>query len=107
MTEPGVQEVRAFERLVLQVRTMLEEMNGGLAIAAKRSRGPRADLTTAGHLSWMLAVSLREYTQGRVERAQRFVGYVQGTIGVKYGLSRAELARAGLWSGPNGDPENV
>lgn len=90
MTAPSPAELLAFERYVLTVRTTLEELNGGLAIAASWG-GRSGNYAADTHLSAMLARSVWLYSEGRVERAQRYLGYVQGVMAVKYGLGQSEL----------------
>jgi hypothetical protein len=93
VTLPSAQESEAFEQQVLACRTLLERMEGGLAIAARWT--PR-DYSCAPHLSAMLSRALWLYGEGRTERAQRYVGFVQGTMVHKYGLSQSELAELGV-----------
>src|SRR5262245_38740973 len=94
---PSKTELEAFERTVLMCRTMLEEMEGGLAIPA---RWHGSDYSRAPHLSAMLARALSLYTEGRTDRAQRYVGFVQGAMLIKYGLGKGELIALGVhWWG--------
>ena len=93
MTTPSKSEREAFERQVLACRTLLEQMEGGLAIPAQWKPD---DYSSAPHLSAMLSRALFLYSEGREARAQRYVGFVQGTMVHKYGLGRQEREALGI-----------
>lgn len=93
-----------FERAVLSTRTLLEAAFGGVAIGACRVPD---DPTQAAHLSWMLATSISFIREGKVEKANRWLGYVQGVIAAKGYATLDELKRANMPEGAEFDAQRV
>lgn len=91
-----------FERAVMRTRTLVES-EAGHAVAAVRST---SGLSTE-HLSWMLAQCLGFYTAGKVDKANRWLGYVQGVLCCSGTATLEELKLANMPEGETFDPERV
>jgi hypothetical protein len=93
-----------FRRAALATRTLLEAAFGGKAIAAART--PEEPGAPA-HLSWMLAEAIRFYEQGKPQKANRWLGYVQGVMAAMCYASLEELKRANMPEGEVFDAEKL
>jgi hypothetical protein len=91
-----------FARMVLNTRTLLESQ-AGQAVAAERS----ASGVSTGHLSWMLAECLGFHGAGKVEKANRWLGYVQGVLACSGTATLEQLKRANMPEGAVYDAERV
>lgn len=65
------------------------------------------DPAGAGHLLWMLQEATLFYTAGKVEKANRWLGYAQGVIAAKGWATLEELKRANMPDGETFDGERV
>ena len=93
-----------FERAVFSTRTLLEAAFGGIAIGACRVPD---DPTQAAHLSWMLASSVNFSREGKVEKANRWLGFVQGVMCTLSYATLDELKRANMPEGAEFDAKRV
>lgn len=96
-------DLTQFTLAVLRTRTLLEAP-GGHAIAAQRLQDTPCE---PAHLSRMLSEALHQYAAGKREKANRWLGYVQGVISAKGWASLEELKRANMPEGETFDRERV
>jgi len=58
------------------------------------------------HLAWMLGTALGQYVDGRVQKANRWLGYVQGCMAC-HGYALEDLKRANMPEGEAFNPEKL
>lgn len=76
---------------------------GNQAIAAERCPGNEA---SPPHLSWMLAQALGFYDAGKPDKANRWLGFVQGVL-ASVGVDVEALKRANMPEGEQFDAKRV
>jgi hypothetical protein len=91
-----------FRKAVLATRTLLESHVGHAIPAMRVTDKP----WVSEHLSWMLAEAIRFYEQGKPQKANRWLGFVQGVMASK-GYSLEELKRANMPEGEQFDAEKL
>lgn len=69
-------------------------------------RDPKAP-TAPLHLAWMLYQAPLFHAEGKIEKANRWLGYVQGVLITCNAASLDELKRANMPDGDTFDPERV
>ena len=87
----------------IATRTLLES-HLGRAIAAGRDEANPCSLR---HLSWMLARATCFYIEERKEKANRWLGYVQGVMAARDLATLEELKRANMPPGEAYDASKV
>jgi hypothetical protein len=71
---------------------------------------PRRDLQDpcrAEHLVWMLEMAVVHYSDGKPEKANRWLGYTQGVIAARGWATLDELKRANMPEGEQFDGDRV
>jgi hypothetical protein len=63
--------------------------------------------SSPAHLAWMLGVAVGQYVDGRVQKANRWLGYVQGSMHADGYASLEELKRANMPEGETFEKEKV
>jgi hypothetical protein len=88
-----------FERACRLTRTLLPERLTPV-------RSPE-DPVHPNHLMFMLGCALGFYVDGKAEKANRWLGYVQGVIAAKGWATLDELKRANMPEGEAFDPDKI
>jgi hypothetical protein len=95
---------KQFEAAVYSTRTLIESSRGAQAIQAERNS---AEPTSPGHLSFMLAQAIIFYDEGKLEKANRWLGWVQCAAHIRFGVSLEDLKRANMAPDDAFDPERL
>lgn len=61
----------------------------------------------AAHLAWMLNEMERFYAEGKIEKANRWLGFVQGALVCKHDVPLEYMKRANMPPGADYDPGRV
>lgn len=91
-----------FRDAALATRELLEK-SVGKSIRAKRSE----HATAAEHLAWMLNSCTLFYFEGKPQKANRWLGYVQGVMAALSYATLEELKRANMPPGEQFDGAKV
>ncbi len=94
-------EHEAFVKAVIRNRTLLER-DVGRALTPERGDG-----LSLSHLAWMLNQCVGFHREGKQEKANRWLGYVQGVMAAYSWASLEELKQANMPEGEAYDPERV
>jgi hypothetical protein len=72
-----------------------------------KPRRVEVDPTHPDHLAWCLIQAALFYSEGRLEKANRWLGFVQGAIAAQRGATLEELKRANMPEDAVYDAERV
>ncbi len=93
----------AFVKAAIRNRTLLESE---LAQAIAPKRNPD-DPGANDHLAWMLNQCVGFHREGKLEKANRWLGFVQGVMYERGLATLEELKQANMPEGETFDPERV
>lgn len=86
--------VEQFERACRETVALLKRLDPELKVL----RQPEHE-TRPGHLAWMLVEAGLFYHQGKIEKANRWLGFVQGSMAADGYATVEELKRANMPEG--------
>ena len=92
-----------FVAMVARNRELLENAEGQAIVPRRNPDIP----TLFSHLAWMLNESVHFHRNGKIQKANRWLGYVQGVMAMGGSVSLAALKRANMPEGEAFDPEKV
>lgn len=91
-----------FEKAVGNTVVLLRRAWGAPAEPCRNQDAP----ITAPHLLWMLTQAPLFYAEGKIEKANRWLGYAQGVLAA-FGTELDDLKRANMPDGETFDGERV
>lgn len=79
-----------FEKVIDNNHELLDRASGRWV----QSRMSPEDVTSSEHCAWMLEEALKFHTAGQTDKANRWLGYVQGVLAHKYRVPLDDLKKA-------------
>jgi len=89
-----------FVAMVVHNRVLLEGVEGQAIVPRRNPAIP----TLHSHLVWMLTEAVHFHRNGKIQKANRWLGYVQGVMAMGGNVSLEALKRANMPEGEAFDP---